>query len=506
MDSVESPLNLFSLDQKRALAARLLRQRAMVVDAFPLSYAQERLWFLDQLQPGTATYNIPMALRFSGPLNVDALAWSFNEVVRRHEILRTTFVTQNGEPVQIAAPELTLQIPVTDLQRFHDAEERETKAGRLATAEARRGFDLGRGPLLRVSVLRLAAHDHMLLLTMHHIVGDGWSFGILFQELKTLYEAACQGNRSPLPPLTVQYADFAVWQRKWLTEARLAKEMAYWRQRLAGAPMELALPHDHPRPAVQSHAGMTLSFQCSRELTDRLVQIGRDAGGTLFMVLLAAFKVLLYRCSGQADLVVGTPMANRNRAEIEGLIGFFVNMLVLRTDLSGDPSFRDVLRRVKDATLGAYDHANLPFERLVEELQPNRSLSLNPIFQVVFALQNLPVSRVKTDTSPAAAPASDTRRHNMDSVVAGIGTAKFDLLLAFGEMEDGLVGTLEYSIDLFELATIRQMQRHYSQVLAAIAQDQDTLVLSISLEKDNWNGAHAPIQRDQRDEAEHFNF
>jgi hypothetical protein len=502
MDSLEHRLELLSLEQKRAMAVRLLRQRAMAVDAFPLSYAQERLWFLDQLQPGTATYNIQAALRFPGPLNIEALTGSFNEIVRRHEILRTTFGTRDGEPVQIVAPELTLALPVTDLQHCRSAEEREAQARRLTMEEARWGFDLGCGPLLRVRVLRLGTYDHVLLLTMHHIIGDGWSFGILFQELTTLYEAACRGNRSPLPPLKVQYGDFAVWQRKWLTDARLATELEYWRQRLAGAPMELALPTDHPRPAVQSHAGMTLAFRCPRELTDRLVRIGRQAGGSLFMVVLAAFKVLLYRYTGQADLVIGTPMANRNRAELEALIGFFVNMLVLRTDLSGEPSFREVLRRVKDVTLGAYDHADTPFERLVEELQPDRSLGRNPIFQVAFALQNVPLGPVST----AAAPQSDSPSHDADPVVAGIGPAKFDLLLAMGETEGGLVGTFEYSTDLFEPATIGQMQRQFCAILQAIAEDQDVRVLDIPLRTNTTNASRQAVRRNHEDETNHFRF
>ena len=500
--NLKNPFDQLSLEEKRALVARLLSQRAMTLEAFPLSYAQERLWFMDQLQPGTATYNIPMALRFPGALDVKAMAWSFNEIVRRHETLRTTFGTQNDRPVQIIAPELTLQLPVVDLQEC-PASEREAAAERLAMEEARRGFDLRRGPLIRVSLLRMGPHDHVLLLTMHHIVGDAWSLGILFRELTVLYEAACRGAGSPLAPLRIQYADFAVWQRKWLTEARLAKQVEYWRQRLLGAPPELALPTDRPRPEVRSYAGMTLPFRCPRQVADKLGLVAREAGGTVFMVLLTAFKVLLHRYSGQADLVVGTPMANRNRAEIEGLIGFFVNMVVLRTDLSGNPSFRQALQRVKEVTLGAYDHADVPFERLVEELRPDRSVARNPIFQVAFALQNTPAFAAK---SAAAAAQPDNRPREAETAAGGIGTAKFDLLLSMGEAADGLIGAFEYSTDLFDLPTIRQMQHHFAAILAAVAQDQDVRVLDITLRPDGECGAPERERSSLHDAAESFSF
>jgi hypothetical protein len=497
-------LDHLPLEEKEASALRS-PTRDMATDAFPLSYAQERLWFLDQLQPGTATYNIPVELRLPGPLNVAALTWSFNEIVRRHEILRTTFAMQNGKPVQIVVGELKAALAVIDLQG-HPTDEREAIAKRLAREEAQRGFDLERGPLLRISLLRLGARDHVLLLTMHHIIGDGWSFEILFQELGILYEAACRGKSSPLAPLPVQYADFAVWQRKRSTETHLAKELEYWRRRLAGAPTELALPTDHVRPAMQSHAGMTLAFQCSKELANALARISRAAGGSLFMVLLAAFKVLLLRYTGQADLVVGTPMANRNRAEIEGLIGFFVNMMVLRTDLSGNPTFRELLRRVKDVTLGAYDHADVPFERVVEELQPNRTLSRNPIFQVVFALQNTSVRPSRTAASPATTAPSGTRPANTNPALAGNGTAKFDLVLAMGQTESGLVGTIEYSTDLFELKTIQLMQRHFVDILQAIADDQEIRVLDIPLRTRPENSSRNSIRCSHGDESEHFHL
>jgi hypothetical protein len=512
MNDVGKRLKQLSAEEKRDLLARLLRERVKAVDAappsnavdaFPLSYAQERLWFLDQLQPGGSNYNIPVALRFQSPLHVRALEWSLNEIVRRHEILRTTFATQDGGPVQVVAPELALRLAVHDLQDY-PAEGREAEAHRLAMEEARGGFELGRGPLIRVKLLRLGAQDHILLLTMHHIISDGWSFGILLKELKALYEAACRGNPSPLAPLPIQYADYAVWQRKWLTETRLKEEIEYWRGRLAGVPEVLALPTDRPRPAVQSSAGAAHAFRCPPDVSEGLVRIARAAGGTLFMVLLAAFKVLLYRYTGQSDLVVGTPMANRTRTELEGLIGFFINMLVLRTDLSGNPSFRDVLRRVKEVTLSAYDHAEVPFERIVEELQPDRSVSSNPIFQVAFALQNAP-------TFPAGAankeePSQGRAERADEPPSAGIGTSKFDLVLAMGETPDGLAGAFEYSTDLFDPATIRQMQHHFTTILEVIAQDQETPVLDIPLPTNSRSGSRPSARASQADDAECFQF
>jgi amino acid adenylation domain-containing protein len=440
--------------------------------ALPLSYAQERLWFLEQFQVGSPVYNVPAAIRLPGLLNVRALVWSFNEIVRRHDVLRTRFASRDGQPEQIVAPELSLELPVDDLQQ-HPAADREAKAQRLADEEARRVFDLSRGPLIRTRLLRLAPQDYILLLTVHHIVADGWSLGILFHELSVLYQAACQGKPSPLPPLVIQYSDFAQWQRKWLTGERLAAEVRYWRERLAGVPAVLALPTDRPRPAAQSYAGASYIFQYSRAVTERLAQISRESGSTLFMALLAAFKILLHRYTGQTDLVVGTPIANRNRTELEGLIGFFVNTVALRTDLSGDPSFREVLRRVKEVTLGAYEHQDLPFEKLVEELQPARKLEHHPLFQVLFALQNTP-------TLPEALGASDDASH-ADAREIGTGTAKFDLSIFFREAADGLVGGIEYSTELFDEPTIERMSRHLETLLAEIVANPEQRLSAFSL-------------------------
>lgn len=505
MSVLAKSIESLSSQEKRTLLAQLLREKAGVsADSFPLSYAQERLWFLDQLQPGSPTYNIPLALRFLNHLNLDALRWSFHEIVRRHEVLRTTFAMRDGEPRQLVASRHNLEIPVVEVHG-ESREQREAEAQRLSMEEARRGFDLGGGPLLRVTLLRLAPQDHILLITMHHIIGDAWSFAILLQELKTLYESACQGKRSPLSPLAIQYADFAVWQRQWLTKARLSEEVEHWRKQLAGAPAVLPLPTDRPRAMGQNHAGMALPFQCSKEESARFAQIARDAGGTLFMVLLAVFDVLLYRYTGQPDLVVGTPVANRNRAEIEPLIGFFVNMLILRVNLGGNPTFREVLRRVKATTLEAYDHADIPFEKLVEELRPERQTAANPIFQVVFALQNVPVFP-NGSTPPAPDGHRPPEPPGRDTVTPGVGAAKFDLVLALGESPDGLAGSFEYSADLFDAGTIRSMREHLNQIMTAIAQNQDVRVLDIPLAVANKDTPQESRTRSRKDDDAHFRF
>ena len=329
-----------------------------------LSFAQQRLWFFDQLEPGLSAYNIPAAVRLKGPLNLAALEQSLNEIVKRHESLRTTFGKVEGRPTQVIAPTLTIKLPIIDLRKL-PASEQEIEVRRLVTAEAQRPFDLSQGPLVRGTVLRLSDEEHVGLLTMHHIVSDGWSTGILVREVATLYVAFCAGGSSPLPALPVQYADFAYWQREWLQGEVLETQIAYWKKQLAGAPAPIDLPTDHPRPAVQTFRGAHQSLVLPKQVQEGFKALGRQEGVTQFMTLLAAFQVLLYRYTSRDDLIVGTPIANRNRLETEGLIGFFVNALVLRTDLSGNPSFRELLRRVREVCLGAYSHQDLPFDRLV---------------------------------------------------------------------------------------------------------------------------------------------
>ncbi|HLL47981.1 MAG TPA: condensation domain-containing protein, partial [Longimicrobiaceae bacterium] len=381
---VEVPLRaLFEDPTVEALAARVEALRRVELPApppfaavehsgdLPLSFAQERLWFLDRLQPESAFYVVPLALRLTGALHAGALERALGEVVRRHAVLRTVFPERGGAPVQVIAPFAGLALPVEDLSAL-DGADREAKVRRRASSDARRPFDLAAGPVFRARLLRLGADENVLLVSMHHIVSDGWSMDVLFRELSALYEAYREGRESPLPEPRVQYADFAVWQRRVLRGEALDRQLAYWRERLAGAPALLELPTDRPRPAVQAFRGERERIGFSAALADRLSALARAEGATLHMVVLAAFQLLLSRYGGSDDVVVGTPVAGRTRREVEELIGFFVNTLVLRTDLSGDPGFRALLRRVRDVTLGAYEHQEVPFEKLVEELQPVR--------------------------------------------------------------------------------------------------------------------------------------
>ncbi|UCF78982.1 MAG: amino acid adenylation domain-containing protein [Candidatus Eiseniibacteriota bacterium] len=358
-------------------------------NSFPLSVAQQRLWFLDQLEPGNPAYSIPAAYRVTGRLNVTALEQSLSEIVRRHETLRTSFPVVDGQSVQVISPDVDLTLPLVDLRELPETEW-EAEAQRQATEEAQQPFDLARGPLWRVKLLRLSEGEHVFLLTMHHIVSDGWSLGVFMRELVTLYEAFSTGKPSPLPELPIQYADFAVWQRRWLQGEMLESQLNYWKQQLGDSPPVLQLPTDRLRPPVQTYRGARQSLELPKNLSDALKALSQREGVTLFMILLAAFKTLLYRYTGQKDIVVGSPIANRNRAEIEELIGFFANALVIRTDLSGNPSFRELLGRVREVTLGAYAHQDLPFEKLVEELQPERDMSRTPLFDVMVSLVNTP--------------------------------------------------------------------------------------------------------------------
>ncbi|HYO14676.1 MAG TPA: amino acid adenylation domain-containing protein [Thermoanaerobaculia bacterium] len=420
----------------------------------PLSFAHQRLWFLDQLEPGSPVYNIPAVVELTGRLDAAVLAAALGEVVRRHETLRTTFRSAAGEPVQVVAEDAGFLLPVVDLQAL-PGREREHEAHRLATAEARRPFDLARGPLLRAALLRSGTEQHVVLLTMHHIVSDGWSMGVLVRELGVLYEALVAGRPSPLLELALQYADFAAWQRQSLSGARLESELAWWRGQLAGMPAALDLPADHPRPVALSTRGAVRELALDGECLAGLNGLARRHGATLFMTLLAGFAGLLWRCTGQDDLAVGTPVAGRTRAETEPLIGFFVNTLVLRLDLAGEPSFEQLLERVRETTLSAYAHQEIPFERLVEELVAQRDRSRPPLVQVMFALQNAPLGVL-------ALPGLELR-----AVQAGTGTAMFELTFVLGETASGLAGMIEYSTDLFEAPTTGRLAGHFERLLAA---------------------------------------
>jgi amino acid adenylation domain-containing protein len=455
----------------------------------PLSWAQERLWFLDRLQPGLAFYNVPFALWLGGALDPRALERALGEMVRRHEVLRTTFHERDGAAHLRVAPFAGFRLPVDDLSSAADAE---GEARRRAADEAARPFDLQAGPLFRARLLRLGAEEHVLLVSMHHAVSDEWSLGVLFRELSAGYAAALEGRGSPLPELPVQYADYTVWQRGQLRGEALEGQLAYWRGRLAGAPALTELPADRPRPALQTHRGASEPFRFPAELLRGLEALGRGEGATLYMVMLGALQALLSRYGGGDDVLVGSPITGRMRHETEGLIGFFANTLVLRTDLSGDPPFREVLRRARETALGAYDHQDVPFERLVEELQPERSLGHSPLFQVML-LQGA------GDPGGLDLPGVELRRF-----AAGTATSKFDLTLAFIPGADGIGGSMEYSTDLFEPATVRRMLGHLRRVLEQVVRDPDARISALELldadERrlvlDGWNGTDAPFPAD----------
>ncbi|HIK04811.1 MAG TPA: amino acid adenylation domain-containing protein [Trichormus sp. M33_DOE_039] len=437
----------------------------------PLSWAQQRLWFLEQLEAGSATYNIPAVVQLEGTLNVAALEQALTEIIHRHELLRTCFRLVNGIPTQIIElenPSLHIpptlqgkgvrglgQIPVIDLQGLPEPEQTQ-KVKQLAVTAAETPFNLQQAPLLRVELLRLGRESHVLLMTIHHIIADGWSVGIFIQELSALYQAFCAGKPSPLADLPIQYADFAIWQRKYLSGEILQAKLNYWKQQLADAPPLLELPTDKPRPAIQTFRGNKQDFALSLRLTEEIKNLSQKSGVTLFMTLQAAFVTLLHRYSGQTDILVGTPIANRNRKETESLIGFFVNTLVLRTQISGNPSFAELLQQVQMVALDGYAHQDVPFEQVVEALQPERNLSHTPLFQVMFALQNAPLSNLELSGLKLTPLPIETV------------TAKFDLTLSMEETPQGLIGTWEYNCDLFEAETISRMTSHFQNLLTAI--------------------------------------
>jgi len=434
----------------------------------PLSFAQQRLWVLTQLEPDGASYNIPIALRLSGTLDVKALQWSVNELVRRHETLRTTVSRAEGQPVQVVTPPSAFTIPIVSLEHVSGSE-RDAVLLRLATAEAQRPFELAYGPMLRVTLLRLGVEEHVLLLTMHHIVSDAWSSHILVREMTELYVAQVQGRPASLPELPVQYADFAVWQRQWLSGSHLERQLDYWKDRLAGALEPLALPMERPRPPVQTSHGASLTISLSTELCAAITELSRREGTTLFMVLLAGFYALLFRYTGRTDLIVGSPIANRTRSEIEGLIGFFVNTLALRADLSATQTVRELLALVRQVCLGAYTHQDVPFEKLVEILQPVRDVSYSPIFQVMFELQNAP-------TSELAVPGLHVTTIDIEPL-----TAKFDLTMTLCETEGGLTASMEYNTDLFSSDSMSRMLHHYELILHDMTARPDATIDELRL-------------------------
>ena len=435
--------------------------------AFPVSFAQQRLWFLNQLEPSSRLYNISFAFRLSGLLNLAALEQSLNELVRRHETLRTTFSLSNEEPVQVVHPDAPLALSITDLRQLPEAN-REEAVQRLLLEQSGQPFLLDRGPLFRAGLIQTASDESVFYLNMHHIVSDGWSTGVLFGELSILYGAHCAGRPSNLPELLIQYADYAVWQREWLQGENLETQLSYWRKQLDGL-LTLALPTDRAHPAVQTYRGSSQALNLSARLSEAIKSLSQREGGTLFMTLLAVFQVLLSRYTGQSDIAVGSPIAGRNRQETEGLIGFFVNTLVLRGDLSNNPTFRELLRQVRETTLQAYSHQDLPFEKLVEELNPERSLSISPLFQVMFALQNTadhPLELEQIVVSPVGETSS---------------IAKFDLTLTMAEKDGKLRGSINYNTDLFDSTTIDRMAGHFQTLLEGIVTNPEQRISEFPL-------------------------
>ncbi len=458
---------------------------------FPASYGQQRMWFLDQFEPGSPYYNIPLAFRLIGSFNVNVFRRVIEEIVARHESLRTTFTAIDGKPMQVISTTVKVEVPLIDISDLPEGE-REAKVLELARQEARTGFNLEKGPLFRAKIIRVAPQDHVVLITMHHIISDGWSVGILVNEITTLYAAFIQGKPSPLPELEIQYADYAEWQREFLKGEPLQKQLEYWKNQLAGAPDVLELPTDRPRPPVYTNVGSSESMTISAELTRQLETLSRKEGVTMFMLLVAAFKVLLHRYSRQDDICVGTPVANRRQEELEKIIGLFINTLVLRTDLSNNPTFRELLQRVKNVTLEAYAHQDIPFEMIVDSLQLDRDMSHTPLFQVMFILQNAPVKA-------HALPGVQLQQINVD-----MGTSTFDLTFSISQSSQGMSVSVEYNTDLFDASTIKRMLAHYHTLLQSVVANPDERIgmLNILPEEERqkvlweWNQTEEPRPED----------
>ncbi len=469
-------------DEIRSPAPQISRR---ATETAPLSFAQERLWFLEQLVPGTPLYTMPGALQLSGPLDPSLLRQSLNALVVRHEALRTSFGSVDDQPIQQVCKALDLDLPLLDLTAL-PASDRPAALQQLISVEAGTLFDLARGPLIRTTLVRLAPDDHVLLVTLHHLIADGWSLGILLHDLTVLYTAFINSRPAPLAELPLQYADFAAWQREWLDEAMLEQLLGYWRKQLH-EPLPLNLPADRPRAAELTFAGAQYPLALPRSLTDALVRLSTQEQCTLFMTLLAAFDVLLARYSGQTDIIVGTPVANRNQEGVQHTIGCFVNLLALRTDLSGSLSFRELLRRVRAVALDAYAHQDLPFEKLVENLRPARHQGYAALFQVLFILHS-------ASTAPLAIPDLTIKHLAVDN-----GTAKFDLTFSLAEDPAGLQGWIEYNTDLFDAATIERMAGHFQILLEGIAADPDCHISALPLlseaelrQLQSWNATAVP--------------
>src|ERR1700716_3641921 len=441
--------------------------------SLPASFAQERLWFLDQLEPGTAAYNLVRAFRITGPLNTNALSSAVRAVIRRHESLRTVFESVDGAARQVVLSDVDVQIPILNLSDLPEGE-REREALRIASEEGKKPFDLTRGPLLRTALLQLSRDQYILVLAMHHVITDGWSISILFRELAHCYEAYTSGREPDLPELPVHYAEYAQWQREYITGDVLSKQVKYWKEKLAGAPTILDLPTDHPRPKGHNWQGATEELVFDNQVLTALKEFAHTEGATLFMVSMAAFQALLWRYTSQDSILIGTPTAARSQIEIENLVGFFVNTLVFRADFTPDMTFRDLVRQVRACALEAYAHQDVPFEKLVEELLPQRSMNTSPLFQVMFTFQNIPkqvfeISGLK-----------------MKELEFETGIAKFDLAVeAFEDDDDGgFHCRFEYNTDLFEKETILRELGHFRNLVNAALKNPDELVARIPLMDD----------------------
>jgi amino acid adenylation domain-containing protein len=469
-----------SQEKRAALLKRLVEERAGATrqravtrrttpGPWPLSFGQELMWLLDQISPGNHAYNTPGARRARGQLDLGALRKALNAIVARHEVLRTTYTAVNGQPAQVVHSDRAVELQSRDVSHLPEAE-REPAGRRILAEEAQRPFDLSCDVMLRVTHVRLAPDDHLLLFAQHHIASDGWSKEVLYRELAALYEAFVAGKPSPLPELPIQFADFAVWQRRWMAGERLEKLLNYWKGRLAGAPALLELPTDHPRPALRTNRGTHKRFTVAGAVRDAVKALCQKEGVTPYMLLLAAFQTLLYRYTGQEDVLVGSPIAARSQSELETLIGYFSNTLVLRTSLGGNPTFRQLLRSVRETTLSAYDHQELPFEKLVMELRPERSLSYNPLVQVAFILHNRAIGQ-----------AFELAGLTLTLLEVDRGSAKFDLTLAMLETDEGYWASCEYSTDLFEEATVVRFQSYFRTLLEAAVGDPDRHVNDLPL-------------------------
>ncbi|MBE2202015.1 MAG: amino acid adenylation domain-containing protein, partial [Anaerolinea sp.] len=486
----DSPPESASADQPTFTAIERLPRDGRV--SLPLSFAQQRLWFLDQLEGGSPFYNIHNAVRVRGPLDIPALERALNEIVKRHEVLRCRFTSAEGRPFLQITPTLSLSLPIIDLPKTPDTD-RDVQIQALITAAAQQPFDLAQDTLLRTSLIRLNPDDYIMLLTMHHIVADGWSTAIFIRELTAFYQAFAYERPLSLSELPVQYADFAHWQRNWLRGKMLDNHLAYWKRQLGGRLPLLELPTDYPRPSVQTFQGALHTFTLPQDLTHSLKALSKQEGATLFMTLLATFKALLYRYTGQKDILIGTPIAGRHRAEIENLIGFFTNTLVIRTDLSGNLTFRQLLARVRCITLDAYAHQDVPFEKLVETLNPERDLSHNPLFQVMFVMQNAPVEEIALPNL------------SLEPLDTDAGSATFDLTLSMVETAVGLEAVIQYRTELFDAATIGRLAHHFGVLLTAVVANPDQLLHTLPLLTEtekrqliiDWNNTQTPYPPEQ---------